>query len=133
MDLYEALKAGTSAEELSNFFNEELKKAQDQLNEEQAAAEEEASKKERVDYCRNDAIVAIINYTRALLDEELEDWDEAFDILENYFKELEEELEETKKMHDAIEKTSDEIEKIFSTAAKDENNGIIKKFFITFD
>ena len=58
MDLYEALKSGTSADELVATFNKELEAAKAKLKEETEA--------EQIAYYREDLAEAIYNYISAL-------------------------------------------------------------------
>lgn len=64
MDLYEALKAGTSAEDLLKAFHDDLNKANARIAEEKAAAEERY-----LDECRTLLAEAVLNYAEALLGE----------------------------------------------------------------
>jgi hypothetical protein len=88
MDLYEALKAGTSAEELLKAFHKDL----DEANARIAAEEEAAADKEYLADCRECLAEAIIEYAKAFLGEDL---DESFSVesvvetLEGFEKEME--------------------------------------------
>ena len=73
MDLYEALKAGTSAEELLKAFHKDL----DEANARIAAEQEAAADKEYLTDCRECLAEAIIEYAKALLGE---DFDESFSV-----------------------------------------------------
>ena len=69
MDLYEALKAGTSEEELLKEFHKDL----DEANARIAAEEEAAADKEYLANCRDSLTEAILEYTKALLGEDLDE------------------------------------------------------------
>ena len=71
MDLYEALKAGTSTEELLEAFHKDL----DEANARIAAEQEAAADKEYLTDCRECLAEAIIEYAKVLLGE---DFDESF-------------------------------------------------------
>ena len=97
MDLYEALKAGTSAEELLKAFHKDL----DEANARIAAEEEAAADKEYLADCRECLAEAIIEYAKAFLGEDL---DEAFSVesvvetLEGFEKEMEQAVAFSKKL-----------------------------------
>lgn len=97
MDLYEALKAGTSAEELLKAFHKDL----DEANARIAAEEEAAADKGYLADCRECLAVAIIMYAEAFLGEDL---DESFSVesvvetLEEYEKEMEQAVALSKKL-----------------------------------
>ena len=88
MDLYEALKAGTSEEELLRAFHKDL----DEANARIAAEEEAAADKEYLADCRECLAEAIIEYAKVFLGEDL---DESFSVksvvetLEGFEKEME--------------------------------------------
>ena len=67
MDLYEALKAGTSEEELLRAFHKDL----DQANARIAAEEEAAANEEYLTDCRDQLVEALVEYVEALLGEDL--------------------------------------------------------------
>lgn len=69
MDLYEALKAGTSEEELLNAFYKDL----DEANARIAAEQEATADKEYLADCREYLAEAILEYTKALLGENLDE------------------------------------------------------------
>ena len=85
MDLYEALKAGTSAEELLAAFHKDLDAAQTRIDEETSADQEYLAD------CRTELADAILNYTEALC----EDWtgDLTIESVEEILIGLEKELE----------------------------------------
>lgn len=69
MDLYEALKAGSSAEDLLTAFHKELDAAQTRINEEEDAI----ANQEYLADCRADLADAILNYTEALCGDSVDD------------------------------------------------------------
>lgn len=66
MDLYEALKAGTSEEELLRAFHRDLDQANARI-----AAEEKAAAEEYLTTCRDQLAEATIEYVEAFLGEDL--------------------------------------------------------------
>lgn len=70
MDLYEALKGGTSEDELQKSFDEELAKARMRIAAEKKKEEEEESlkkaKQQQVDYCREALAESILEYADSL-------------------------------------------------------------------
>lgn len=106
MDLYEALKAGTSAEELLKAFRKDL----DEANARIAAEEEAAADKEYLADCRECLAVAIIMYAEAFLGEDI---DESFSVesvvetLEEYEKEMEQAIALSKKLEILAKAKSD--------------------------
>lgn len=84
MDLYEALKGGTSEDELKALFEEELKSARSRVQEEAQASRD----KKIVDAARANFISAAIDYAEAITGEE-------------DFSDFQEELEETLKTYEA--------------------------------
>ena len=106
MDLYEALKAGTSAEELLKAFHKDL----DEANARIAAEQEAAANKEYLADCRECLADAIIEYAKAFLGEDL---DESFSVesvvetLEGFEKEMEQAVAFSKKLDKMLEKAKD--------------------------
>ena len=80
MDLYEALKAGTSAEELLKAFHKDLDEANARIAAEQ---EEAAADKEYLADCRECLVEAIIEYAEALFGEDLDESFSAESVIEN--------------------------------------------------
>ena len=97
MDLYEALKAGTSEEELLKAFHKDL----DEANARIAAEQEAAADKEYLANCRECLAEAIIEYAKVFLGEDL---DESFSVksvvetLEGFEKEMEQAVAFSKKL-----------------------------------
>ena len=92
MELYEALKSGTSAEDLEAAFRRELTKAQERVAEE--AAEEEQKKEEErlleIESNREELAESIYNYVCALVGEDNVELDieEIKDTIMEYEKEM---------------------------------------------
>ena len=89
MDLYEALKAGTSAEELLKAFHKDL----DEANARIAAEEEAAADKEYLADCRAALAEAIVDYAEAYFGEDLDEDAVNADDLEKTLIEFEKEME----------------------------------------
>ena len=110
MDLYEALKAGTSAEELLKAFHKDL----DEANARIAAEEEAAADKEYLADCRECLAEAIIEYAKAFLGEDL---DESFSVesvvetLEGFEKEMEQTIAFSKKLDKILKEAKSENKK----------------------
>ena len=130
MDLYEALKAGTSAEELLKAFHKDL----DEANARIAAEEEAAADKEYLADCRECLAEAIIEYAKAFLGEDL---DEAFSVesvvetLERFEKEMEHAVAFSKKLDKMLEKAKNEDKKpvgIKVTTRPIDDDDVIAKF-----
>lgn len=130
MDLYEALKAGTSAEELLKAFHKDL----DEANARIAAEEEAAADKECLADCRECLAEAIIEYAKAFLGEDL---DESFSVesvietLEGFEKEMEQTVAFSKKLDKILEKAKSENKKpvgIKVTTRSIDDDDIIAQF-----
>ncbi|MBO5628224.1 MAG: hypothetical protein J5965_04010 [Aeriscardovia sp.] len=130
MDLYEALKAGTSAEELLKAFHKDL----DEANARIAAEEEAAADKEYLADCRECLAEAIIEYAEAFLGEDL---DESFSVesvietLEGFEKEMEQAVAFSKKLDKMLEKAKNENKKpvgIKVTTRSIDDDDIIAQF-----
>ena len=110
MDLYEALKAGTSAEELLRAFHRDL----DEANVRIAAEQKAAADKEYLTDCRERLAEAIIEYAEALFGEDL---DESFSTesvvktLKGFEKEAKQTIAFSKKLDKILEKTKSEDKK----------------------
>ena len=104
MELYEALKSGTSAEELEAAFRKELAAAQERIEEETAEEDRDIF----IESCREDLADAIYDYACALVGPDnvgYIDSDEINEKLLKYEKEVLNLFNITKK----LEKTLDEI------------------------
>lgn len=130
MDLYEALKAGTSEKELLEAFHKDLEAANARI----AAETEEAANEEYLTDCRECLAEAIIKYAEALLDENLNESLSVESIVET-FKEFEKELEQafafSKKLDKIFKKVKSEDNepaKIKVTTHSVDDDDIIGKF-----
>ena len=130
MDLYEALKAGTSAEELLKAFHKDL----DEANARIAAEQEAAADKEYLADCRECLAEAIIEYAKAFLGEDL---DESFSVesvvetLEGFEKEMEQAVAFSKKLDKILKETKSENKKpvgIKVTTRSVDDDDIIAQF-----
>ena len=130
MDLYEALKAGTSEEELLKAFHKDL----DEANARIAAEEEAAADKEYLTDCRECLAEAIIEYAKTFLGEDL---DESFSVksvvetLEGFEKEMKQAVAFSKKLDKMLEKAKSENKKpvgIKVTTRSIDDDGIIAQF-----
>lgn len=130
MDLYEALKAGTSAEELLKAFHKDL----DEANARIAAEEEAAADKEYLADCRECLAEAIIEYAKAFLGEDL---DESFSVesvvetLEGFEKEMEQAVAFSKKLDKILKEAKNENKKpvgIKVTTRSVDDDDIIAQF-----
>lgn len=83
MDLYEALKAGTSEAELMEAFKKDLEDARNRVQEEAATAQNE----EILNAARENLISSIIDYAEAISGEDYSDFEEE---IESIFKSFEE-------------------------------------------
>ena len=131
MDLYEALKAGTSEEELLKAFHKDL----DEANARIAAEEEAAADKEYLADCREYLAEAIIEYTKALLGENLDESISVKSVTET-LKGLVEDVNQTvtlsKKLDKILEKAKSENKKPVgikvTTRSIDDDDDIIAQF-----
>lgn len=130
MDLYEALKAGTSEEELLKAFHKDL----DEANARIAAEEEAAADKEYLADCRECLAEAIIEYVKAFLGEDL---DESFSVesvvetLEGFEKEMEQTVAFSKKLDKMLKETKSKGKKpvgIKVTTRSIDDDDIIAQF-----
>lgn len=130
MDLYEALKAGTSAEELLKAFHKDL----DEANARIAAEEEAAADKEYLADCRECLAESIIEYAKAFLGEDL---DESFSVksvietLEGFEKEMEQAVAFSKKLDKILKEAKNENKKpvgIKVTTRSVDDDDIIAQF-----
>ena len=131
MDLYEALKAGTSEEELLKAFHKDL----DEANARIAAEQKTAADKEYLDTCREDLAEAIIEYTEALLGEDLDESISVKSVAET-FKGFEEDVKQTvtlsKKLDKMLKEAKSEDKKPVgikvTTRSIDDDDDIIAQF-----
>lgn len=107
MDLYEALKAGTSAEELLKAFHKDL----DEANARIAAEQEAAADKEYLAGCRECLAEAIIEYAKAFLGKDMNksvSVESVVETLEGFEKEIEQTVTLSKKLDKILEKAKNE-------------------------
>lgn len=129
MDLYEALKAGTSAEELLKAFHKDL----DEANARIAAEEEAAADKEYLVDCRECLAEAFLEYAKALLDEDLDESISVKSVTET-LKGFEEDVKQavafSKKLDKMLEKAKSEDKKPVGTTTRsiDDDDDIITQF-----
>ena len=130
MDLYEALKAGTSEEELLKAFHKDL----DEANARIAAEEEAAADKEYLADCRECLAEAIIEYAKAFLGEDL---DKSFSVesvvetLEGFEKEMEQAVAFSKKLDKMFKEAMSENKKPVGTKVTTrsiDDDDVIAKF-----
>lgn len=130
MDLYEALKAGTSEEELLKAFHKDL----DEANARIAAEEEAAADKEYLADCRECLVEAIIEYSKAFLGEDLDESFSAESVIENlkgFEKEAKQTIAFSKKLDKILEKAKSENKKpvgIKVTTRSIDDDDIIAQF-----
>ena len=131
MDLYEALKAGTSEEELLKAFHKDL----DEANARIAAEQEATADKEYLANCRDGLAEAILEYTKALLGEDLDESISVKSVTET-LKGFEEDVKRTvtlsKKLDKILEKAKSENKKPIgikvTTRSIDDDYDIIAQF-----
>ena len=131
MDLYEALKAGTSEEELLKAFHKDL----DEANARIAAEQEVTADKEYLANCRDSLAEAILEYTKALLGEDLDESISVKSVTET-LKGFEEDVKRTvtlsKKLDKILEKAKSENKKPVgikvTTRSIDDDDDIITQF-----
>ena len=130
MDLYEALKAGTSAEELLKAFHKDL----DEANARIAAEEEAAADKEYLADCRECLAEAIIEYAKAFLGEDLDESFSAESVIETlkgFEKEMEQTITFSKKLDKILREAKNENKKpvgIKVTTRSIDDDDIIAQF-----
>lgn len=130
MDLYEALKAGTSAEELLKAFHKDL----DEANARIAAEQEAAADKEYLADCRECLAESIIEYAKAFLGEDLDESFSAESVIETlkgFEKEMEQAVAFSKKLDKMLEKAKSENKKpvgIKVTTRSIDDDDIIAQF-----
>lgn len=113
MDLYEALKAGTSEAELMEAFKKDLEDARNRVQEEAATAQSE----EILNAARANLISSIIDYAEAITGEDYSDFEE----------ELESTLESFEKSFDCFEIIKDALGLKIKTSVTDDDS-ILKAF-----
>ena len=131
MDLYEALKAGTSEKELLEAFHKDLEAANARI----AAETEEAANKEYLTDCREDLAEAIINYLETFLGEDLDESvtvESVIKTLEEFEKEMEQTVAISKRLDKIFEKAKSDNKKPVgikvTTHSIDDDDDIITQF-----
>ena len=109
MELYEALKSGTSLEELEAAFRAEVKKAQERIAKEKADQEEEKRKNLKLAHQRTEFAKSMLNYIALILDEDPTDFADSTKEIEQKLLELEEDLKKISKIKPKLKKTFDQI------------------------
>lgn len=111
MDLYEALKAGTSAEELLTAFHKELDEASERIAAETKASEHD----EYLEEARYELAEAIATYTEAFLGDDLEDEVLSVEDIEQVLVKFEDEMANAikfqKKLESTLQKAKEENKK----------------------
>ena len=134
MDLYEALKHGTSADELLKAFHKELDEASARI-----AAEEEAENvinEEYIANCRTELAESILNYAEAFLGTDTTESftvDSIVDTLKDFEKEMESTVTLSKKLDKILKKAESKDKepvgiKITTRTVDDKDKDIIDKF-----
>ena len=110
MDLYEALKAGASTDELVKTFYKDLSGAQERIKKEKEE-EKNSEKKQWVDSCRDDLADAIFDYMEAigdLFDYDFSlkdhDYEQIVKALEDFEKEIKNTLSATTRLDEVLRK-----------------------------
>lgn len=113
MDLYEALKSGTSEEELLKMFHKDLDAATARITKEKEAEEKAAADAEYLSDCRECLAEAIIEYAEAFLGEGSCTLaiDETINLLKEFEKEMKKAKEFSDKMNETLTKAKKENKK----------------------
>lgn len=109
MELYEALKSGTSLEDLEAAFRDQVKKAQERIAKEKAEQEEKDRKNLKLAHQRTEFAKSMINYIALILDEDPTDFADSTKEIEQKLLELEEDLKKLSKITPNLKKTFDQI------------------------
>ena len=110
MDLYEALKAGTSEKELLEAFHKDLEAANARI----AAENEATADKKYLEDCREGLASSIFEYAEALFGEDLSESfsiDSVTETLKKFEKEMKQTINLSKKLDKIFEKTKSENKK----------------------
>ena len=132
MDLYEALKGGTSTDELVKSFYKDLSSAQERIKKEKEEAEKNSEKKQWVDSCRMDLADAIFDYMGAigdLFDYDFSlkdnDYETIVKTLESFEKEMKNTISATVKLDEVLRKAGvKNNKKTFSCKINDDDKVI---------
>lgn len=135
MNLYEALKAGTSEEELLKAFHKDLNEANERIAAEKKAEEETVANKEFLDECRIALAACIVNYFEALFGNgstNLCDEEDIEEILMDFEEEIREDYNFLNKINKSLSKSTGENKtpvEIKITTHPLFNNELFNKFF----
>lgn len=110
MELYEALKSGTSLEELEAAFRDQVKKAQERIAKEKADQEEEKRKNLKLAHQRTELAKTMLNYIALILDEDPTAFSDSTKDIEQKLLECEEDVKKLSKVKTNLEKTFDQID-----------------------
>ena len=134
MDLYEALKSGTSEDELQKSFDEELAKARMRIAAEKKKEKEESLKKakqQQVDYCREALAESILEYADSLFGSDIlaiypiEDVEEE---LKNFEKEVDNLYDLLSTFNDLLKKAEVETPSLKVKKSSRSDDDIIQSF-----
>ena len=130
MDLYEALKAGASTDELVKTFYKDLSGAQERIKKEKEE-EKNSEKKQWVDSCRMDLADAIFDYMGAIgdlfdydFDLKDHDYEAIVKALESFEKEMKNTISATVKLDEVLRKAGVKNNKTFSCKINDDDKVI---------
>ncbi len=133
MDLYEALKAGTSADELVKAFYADLNDAVEKLNAEKAAAEakkaeEDQAREKKLADSRDQLAKAMNEYFHNYFAED--SFDFSFDEIKTLLTGVEKELDSLTEIFNQLtaNDTAADVKKSKSKAADQQDDDIITKF-----
>lgn len=121
MDLYEALKSGTTPEELVATFHKDLEAAQKKYD-------KEAQSDKALDAARGNLAGAICVYAQALFGEKMEHSD-VYDV-EQLLKDKEEEIKDMIKLTKELKELADNIERRTPKDKKPKTDDDILKAFL---
>jgi hypothetical protein len=126
MDLYEALKQGTSSDELVNAFYRDLNIAKTRIKEEEEEAKKAAEMQEYLEIARENFANAMLEYTAALtgyfdLVEDAATYDSMMVVIEDLLSGLETEFVESKKNTKSAAKTKTDSNTDTKDKSKDKN------------
>ena len=121
MDLYEALKNGTTPEELVATFHKDLEAAQKKYD-------KEAQSDRALDAARSQLAGALCVYAKALFGEEMKPTD-VYDV-EQVLKDKEQEIKDTVKLLNELKEMADNIERRMPKDKKPKTDDDILKAFL---
>lgn len=121
MDLYEALKNGTTPEELVATFHKDLEAAQKKYD-------KEAQSDKALDAARGNLAGALCVYAKALFGEEMKPTD-VYDV-EQVLKDKEQEIKDTVKLLNELKEMADNIERRMPKDKKPKTDDDILKAFL---